>query len=152
MKKRLFLFIIIVSAFAAAFPSHATAVRTVSFTADVSSEASDPAARKKNKASEPVIDFTHRYADIHLTMKLSRLKTLNKFLPNSLRREIGDEYYPEIRRQLTTGDSMSFKEGKAGIERFPDGKVKLTLTFPNFIMVIREATWEQIDEVFEEYF
>jgi hypothetical protein len=47
---------------------------------------------------------------------------------------------------------MAFKEGKASIERFDDGKVKLTLTFPNFIMVIREATWEQIDEVFEEYF
>ncbi len=115
-------------------------------------EASEAAARRRNKADEPVIDFTHRYADIHLTMKLSRLKTLNKFLPNSLRREIGDEYYPEIRRCLTAGDSMSFKEGKASIERFEGGKVKLTLTFPNFIMVIREATWEQIDEVFEEYF
>lgn len=110
------------------------------------------AAAKKKKTSEPVIDFTHRYADIHLSMKLSRLKTLNKFLPNTLRREIGDEYYPEIRRRLTTGDSMSFKEGKASIERFSDDKIKLTLVFPNFIMVIREATWEQIDEVFEEYF
>ena len=118
--------------------------------------ADDPAveaeARKKSKQTEPIIDFTHRYADIHLSMKLSKLKTLNRLLPNSLRREVGDEYYPEIRRQLTTGDSMSFKEGKASIERFADGKVKLTLTFPVFIMVIREATWEQIDEVFEEYF
>lgn len=109
-------------------------------------------ARRKAKQQEPIIDFTHRYADVHLSMKLSKLKTLNRLLPNSLRREVGDEYYPEIRRRLTTGDSMSFKEGKASIERFPDGKVKLTLTFPNFIMVIREATWEQIDEVFAEYF
>ena len=123
---------------------------TVSRAAADDAVAAEAAARKKK--TEPVIDFTHRYADIHLSMKLSRLKTLNKFLPNSLRREVGDEYYPEIRRQLTTGDSMAFKEGKASIERFDDGKVKLTLTFPNFIMVIREATWEQIDEVFEEYF
>ncbi len=123
---------------------------TVSRAAADDSTAAEAAARKKK--TEPVIDFTHRYADIHLSMKLSRLKTLNKFLPNSLRREVGDEYYPEIRRQLTAGDSMAFKEGKASIERFDDGKVKLTLTFPNFIMVIREATWEQIDEVFEEYF
>ena len=131
-----------------------TLVWPVSAKAFVSSEdpATEAEARKKNKQNEPVIDFTHRYADIHLTMKLSKLKTLNRLMPNSLRREIGDEYYPEIRRQLTTGDSMSFKEGKASIERFPDDKVKLTLTFPNFIMVIREATWEQIDEVFEEYF
>lgn len=111
-----------------------------------------PEARRKEKAQEPVIEFNHRYADIHLTMKLSKLKTLNKLLPASLRREVGDEYYPEIRRQLTTGDSMAFKEGEASIERFPGGKIKLTLTFPNFIMVIREATWEQIDEVFAEYF
>jgi len=114
-------------------------------------EVSDPAPRKK-KADEPVIDFKHRYADVNLTMKLTRLKTLNKFLPNSLRREIGDEYYPEIRRALTAGDSMSFKEGKASIERFEDGKIKLTMTFPNFYLTIREATWEQIDEVFAEYF
>lgn len=126
----------------------------VSVKASMSNEdpAAEAEARKKAKQTEPIIDFTHRYADVHLSMKLSKLKTLNRLLPNSLRREVGDEYYPAIRRQLTTGNSMSFKEGKASIERFPDGKVKLTLTFPNFIMVIREATWEQIDEVFEEYF
>lgn len=112
----------------------------------------EPETRKKEKVQEPIIEFNHRYADIHLTMKLSKLKTLNKFLPNSLRREVGDEYYPEIRRQLTTGDSMAFKEGEASIERFPGGKIKLTLSFPNFVMVIREATWEQVDEVFAEYF
>lgn len=112
----------------------------------------EPETRKKEKIQEPIIEFNHRYADIHLTMKLSKLKTLNKFLPNSLRREVGDEYYPEIRRQLTTGDSMAFKEGEASIERFPGGKIKLTLSFPNFVMVIREATWEQVDEVFAEYF
>ena len=111
-----------------------------------------PEARRKDKAQEPVIEFNHRYADIHLTMKLSKLKTLNKFLPSSLRREVGDEYYPEIRRRLKTEDNMAFKEGEASIERFPDGKIKLTLSFPNFVMVIREATWEQIDEVFAEYF
>ena len=116
------------------------------------SYASDPEPRKKAKADEPVIEFTHRYMDLHLTMKLSRLKTMNRMLPSGLRREIGDEYYPQIRRQLTTGDSMTFKEGEASIERFEGGKIKLTLTFPNFILVIREATWEQVDEVFREYF
>lgn len=143
-------FVLILSLAASLMLAPTTLSRAASDDA-VAAEAAEAAARKK-KTSEPVIDFTHRYADIHLSMKLSRLKTLNKFLPNSLRREVGDEYYPEIRRQLTAGDSMSFKEGKASIERFDDGKVKLTLVFPNFIMVIREATWEQIDEVFEEYF
>ena len=124
--------------------------------------ASDPlseaaaVSRKKNKQAkevdEPIIDFTHRYADIHLTMKLSKLKTLNKFLPWSLRREIGDEYYPEIRRRLQSSDSMHFKEGDASIERFPGGRIRLTLKFPNFIMVISEVTWEQLDEIFSEYF
>ena len=118
-----------------------------SFTVSAATE-----TRKKAEVDEPIIDFNHRYADIHLSMKLSKLKTLNKFLPASLRREVGGEYYPEIRRRLTTQDSMTFKEGQARIERFPGGKVKLTLVFPNFVMVIREATWEQIDEVFKEYF
>lgn len=101
---------------------------------------------------EPMIDFTHRFADVHLTMKLSKLKTLNRLMPNGLRREIGDEYYPQIRRQLADKDSMHYKEGDATIERFPDGKVKLSLIFPNFIMVIREVTWEQLDDFFAEYF
>lgn len=114
----------------------------------------EAASRKKprKEVDEPIIDFTHRYADIHLTMKLSKLKTLNKFLPWSLRREIGDEYYPEIRRQLHEKDSMHFKEGDASIENFPNGRIRMTLTFPNFIMVISEVTWEQLDEIFTEYF
>lgn len=113
---------------------------------------SAPEARKKTTVQEPVIDFDHKYANIHLSMKLSKLKTMNKFLPASLRREVGGEYYPEIRRRLAKEDNMTFKEGEASIERFPGGKIKLTLSFPNFVMVIREATWEQIDEVFAEYF
>ena len=104
------------------------------------------------KQQEPMIDFTHRYSDFRVTMKLSKLKTLNRLMPNSLRREIGDEYYPEIRKQLANKDSMHFKEGDASVERYPDGKVKLYLSFPNFVMVIREVTWEQLDDFFGEYF
>ena len=101
---------------------------------------------------EPLIDFTHRYADVHLTFKLSKLKTMNWMMPSGLRKEIGGEYYPEIRRQLKTKDSMRFKEGEASVVRYPDGKVKLSLKFPNFIMVIRETTWEELDDFFVEYF
>lgn len=103
-------------------------------------------------SKEPVVDFNHKYMNLNLTMKLSRLKTLNKLLPMSLRREIGDEYYPEFRRRLMTQDSMRFKDGSASVERLDDGHVRLTLDFPNFTMVIREVTWEQLDEVFSEYF
>ena len=73
-------------------------------------------------------------------------------MPASLRREIGSDYYPEIRRQLATNDSMRYKDGEASIVRYPDGKIKLALKFPNFIMVIREITWEQMDDFFVEYF
>ena len=102
--------------------------------------------------TEPVIDFNHKFAKINLTMKLTKLKTLNKFMPNSLRREIGDEYYPEIRRQLKTKNSMTFKEGSASVVRYPGGKIRLTLDFPNFRMTIREVTWEELDAFFAEYF
>ena len=110
-----------------------------------------PSAFAKGE-QEPMIDFTHRYANVHLTMKLSKLKTLNRLMPSDLRREIGDEYYPEIRRQLSTKDSMHFKEGDASVVRYPNGQVKLNLKFPNFIMVIREVTWEELDDFFAEYF
>ena len=112
------------------------------------------AQKRKDSVDEPMIDFSHRYAKINMTMTLTKLKTFNKFLPNSLRREVGDEYYPEIRRQLKgkeTG-SMHYKEGDAEIQSYPDGKVRLTLKFPNFIMVIRNVTWDQLDVVFSEYF
>lgn len=104
------------------------------------------------REQEPLIDFTHRYADVHLTMKLSKLKTLNRLMPSGLRREIGDEYYPEIRRQLKTKDSMHFKEGDASVVRYPNGQIQLSLKFPNFIMVIRDITWEELDVFFAEYF
>ena len=112
------------------------------------------AQKRKNSVDEPLIDFSHRYANINMTLTLTKLKTFNKFLPKSLRREVGDEYYPEIRRQLKgkeTG-SMHYKEGDAEIISYPDGKVRLTLKFPNFIMVIRNVTWDQLDIVFSEYF
>jgi hypothetical protein len=112
------------------------------------------AQKRKDSVDEPMIDFSHRYAKINMTMTLTKLKTFNKFLPKSLRREVGDEYYPEIRRQLKgkeTG-SMHYKEGDAEIQSYPDGKVRLTLKFPNFIMVIRNVTWDQLDVVFSEYF
>ena len=106
----------------------------------------------QRKSDEPLIDFQHRYMDMHLNLRLSKLKTFNKLLPNSLRREIGDEYYPAIRKQLKTSDKASFKEGEAEVERYPDGKVKLKLIFPNFIMTISNVTWEQMDQIFSEYF
>ncbi|MBP5521023.1 MAG: hypothetical protein J6X82_01225 [Bacteroidales bacterium] len=107
----------------------------------------------QRKADEPQIDFQHRYmTDMHLKMGLSKLKTFNKLLPNSLRREIGDEYYPAIRRQLKTADKCQFKEGEAEVERLSDGKVKLKLIFPNFYMTISNVTWEQLDVIFSEYF
>ena len=112
------------------------------------------AQKRKDSVDEPMIDFSHRYAKINMTMTLTKLKTFNKFLPKSLRREVGDEYYPEIRRQLKgkeTG-SMHYKEGDAEIQSYPDGKVRLTLKFPNFIMVIRNVTWDQLDVVFSEFF
>ncbi len=106
----------------------------------------------RGKPDEPRIEFQHRYSSMHLDMKLSKLKTMNWMLPKDLRREIGDDYYPQIRRQLATKDKMQYKEGEAEVQRFPDGKVKLTLTFPNFIMIISNVTWEQLDVVFAEYF
>lgn len=107
----------------------------------------------QRKSDEPLIVFEHRYnPDWHMKMRLSKLKTYNWLLPGSLRREIGDDYYPAIRRDLVTADKTKYKEGEAEVERYPDGKVKLKLIFPNFVMTISNVTWEQLDVVFSEYF
>lgn len=120
--------------------------------ASVALSAEAGAVFAKGKPDEPRIEFQHRYSSLRLDMKLSKLKTMNWMLPNDLRREIGDDYYPEIRRQLATKDKMRYKEGEAEVQRFPDGRVKLKLIFPNFIMTISNVTWEQMDKVFAEYF
>ena len=118
----------------------------------VASLSAAPASAQR-KADEPQIDFQHRYMkDMHLKMGLTKLKTFNKLLPSSLRREIGDEYYPAIRKRLKTSDKCHFKEGEAEVERYADGKVKLKLIFPNFYMTISNVTWEQLDLIFSEYF
>lgn len=114
--------------------------------------ASAPAGDRKNTADEPLIEFNHKYMDIHLKMRLTKLKTMNKLMPKSLRNEIKQDYYPEMRSRLTTEDRIKVKDGEACVERFDDGKIKLTLEFFNFEMIISNATWEQVDEVFREYF
>lgn len=103
-------------------------------------------------SAEPVVDFSHRYAKFNITMKLSRVKRLEKYLPNKLRREIGDEYYPQIRQKLSQQDTMHFKTGEFQLYNEEDGKIKLQMTFPVFYLTIRDLTWDDLDQVYEKYF
>lgn len=103
-------------------------------------------------ASEPMVDFNHRYAKFNVSMKLSKVKKLEKYLPDKLRREIGDEYYPEIRQGLAASDTLRFKDGNFRLYNEEDGKIRLTMTFRVFVLTLRNLTWADLDDIYENYF
>lgn len=102
--------------------------------------------------AEPVIDYRHRYMNIRLSLKLSKLVKMEKMMPRSLRREISEDYYLQIRNGLAEADSVHVKEADVAIERFDDGMLRLSFTFPKFYMVIRDVTWDDLDAAFCTYF
>lgn len=102
--------------------------------------------------AEPLVDFSHRYARFHTTMKLSRVKKLERYLPRTLRREIGDDYYPQIRESLSKVDTMSIKGAQISVEHQGGDTLKMHLVFPVFIMTLRDITWADLDDIYYTYF
>lgn len=103
-------------------------------------------------AAEPTVNFSHRYAKFNMTMKLSRVKKLEKYLPAKLRREIGDEYYPEIKGRLSQQDTMHFKKGEFLLEHEEGDKIRILMTFPVFRLTLSDLTWKDLDEIYDRYF
>ena len=102
--------------------------------------------------AEPVVDFNHKCMKLHTEMKLSRLKKLEKYLPRDLRREIGDEYYPQIRAGLSKSDTMEMKGAQICLEHMNGDTLEMRLDFPKFVMTIRDITWADLDEIYLAYF
>ena len=102
--------------------------------------------------AEPLVDFSHRYARFHTTMKLSRVKKLERYLPKKLRREIGDEYYPQIRESLSKADTMSINGASISVEHQGGDTLEMRMVFPVFIMTLRDITWEDLDDIYFTYF
>lgn len=103
-------------------------------------------------AAEPVVDFSHKYANFHTEMRLSKLKRLEHYLPRALRREIGDEYYPQIRTCLALSDKMEMKGAQISLEHKSGDTLEMRFDFPVFVMTIKDVTWADLDDIYFTYF
>ncbi len=104
------------------------------------------------EAFTPMVEFTHKYnSNYDCSMKLSRVKSLAKWLPNNLRKEIRDQYYPEIRKGLMTSDKMTFLKAEVAKEMVAGDVFTVTLSFPKFNLVLRNVTWDDLDRIFYQY-
>lgn len=103
-------------------------------------------------AAEPTVHYDHRSLNYHFHMKLSRLKTFERLLPNDLRREIGEEYYPQIKNGLLKSDSTVFKDAEVRITEKNGDVFSLSLAFPKFYMTFKDVTWADLDGLFQRYF
>ena len=104
-------------------------------------------------ASKATVSFRHRVNEkYNYTMKLSSLKNLSKLLPASLKEEVGQEYYPQLRAGLKSGGSMKFKKADATVTKLDGDLVRLDLAFPKFYLIIDNVTWDELDHFFKKYF
>lgn len=102
-------------------------------------------------AGEPMVKFDHRYMDIHLKMKLAKLATFEKMLPNSLRKEIRDDYYFQIKEGLSKSDSVTVKDGTIRMLEKDGDSFTALCEFPKFVLTMSDTTWEDLDGIFNTY-
>lgn len=103
-------------------------------------------------AFTPMVEFTHKYnSNYDCSMKLSKVRNLAKWLPNNLRKEIRDQYYPEIRKGLMTSDKMIFLKAEVTKDMVDENVFTVTLSFPKFNLVLRNVTWDELDRIFYQY-
>lgn len=99
-----------------------------------------------------MVEFRHKCNSAYdTTMKLSRLKNLAKMLPNNLRREIAEQYYPALRSGLTTRNEMTFLKAEVTKEDTTDEIFTVNLSFPKFNLTLRDVTWAELDKLFYQY-
>lgn len=102
-------------------------------------------------ANQPMVKFDHRYMNIHLNMKLSKLATLEKMLPADLRKEIRDDYYMQIKKGLSTSDSVTVKDGKITVPVRDGDTFTAVCEFSKFVLTLSDTTWEDLDAIFNRY-
>lgn len=96
--------------------------------------------------------FEHKYqSEYNCEMKLEKLRLLGRLLPQDLKREISEEYYPTLRQGLETSDAVKFKKADVKKTVNEDGSFNIALDFPKFLLTIKYATWDELDRFFEKY-
>lgn len=102
--------------------------------------------------AKPLLVFEHKYqSEFNTQMRLDRLRLLGRLLPQDLKREISEDYYPNLRNGLENSDSMQFKKANVTKTFNEDGTFNLALDFPKFLLTIKYATWDELDRFFEKY-
>lgn len=103
-------------------------------------------------AAKPRVKFDHKRMNIHMNMSMKTFTTFERLMPADMRREIGEDYYPFIRRNLTPGKPLSHKEARINMNTEPEGRMTVSLEFPNYFLVFSNVTWEEMDKLFKKYF
>lgn len=102
--------------------------------------------------ARPLLTFEHKYqSEYNCQMRLDRLRLLGRLLPQDLKREISEEYYPTLRDGLESSDSVKFKKADVTKTMNEDGTFDIALDFPKFLLTIRYATWDELDRFFDKY-
>ena len=102
--------------------------------------------------AKPLLVFEHKYqSEYNTSMRLDRLRLLGRLLPQDLKREISEDYYPNLRKGLENSDSVKFKKANVTKTFNEDGTFNLALDFPKFLLTIKYATWDELDRFFEKY-
>lgn len=102
--------------------------------------------------AKALLTFEHKYqSEYNCEMKLEKLRLLGRLLPQDLKREISEDYYPTIRQGLETSDSIKFKKADVSKTLNGDGSFNIALDFPKFLLTIRDASWDELDRFFEKY-
>lgn len=97
--------------------------------------------------------FTHKCNSKYDTqMTLNRVGNLYRLMPRKLKREIGQVYYPALRKGLQEHDEMKFLEADAGKQVLDDGTLKIDLSFPKFYLTMDHVSWADLDHLFLAYF
>ena len=103
-------------------------------------------------SSVPQVKFDHKRMNIHMLLTFEKMKKLEKYMPRSMREEIGRDYYPYIRREMGQSDSAVYKDAKINKTVTNDGLMNLTLEFPHYYLIFLDVTWEDLDSLFRKYF
>lgn len=98
---------------------------------------------------KPVISLDHKYQkEYNASMRLDRLRGVFRIFPAKLKKEITQEYYPALRESLHQSDTTTFKKAQVSIERRTDELFDVTMDFPKYVLTIKDASWEELDNFF----
>jgi len=108
------------------------------------------AARKTDDVRR--VQFDHKTMNIHLDINFKKFESMEHMMPRSMREEIANDYYPYLRKNLVSADYLEYKKAKINVERYDEDLLTLTMEFPNYFLIFKNITWEDMDSLYHVHF